>query len=101
MQKAIKYSKIIAWAGIVCNATLLATVLILYYNYLDRAWVDKVLDMLYPLAFLAGLMMYGGIITKAVLEYKSGVKISKRDVKFILLAVLIAVVCFAAKLLLP
>ncbi|NLA75884.1 MAG: hypothetical protein GX846_10515 [Deltaproteobacteria bacterium] len=100
MQKALKYSKTIAWIGIALNVILLFLVLTFYYNYLDAPWVDTALNILYPFAFLAGLMMYGGIFTKAVLEYKSGVRVTRRDYRVILLAAAIAVIYYVVKLLL-
>ncbi|MEL7568359.1 MAG: hypothetical protein AAGU27_26270 [Dehalobacterium sp.] len=70
MQKAIKCSKIIAWLGIILNIILLFIVFILYNAYFDASWVVTALNILFPIAVIAEIMMFGGIVFKAILEYK-------------------------------
>jgi preprotein translocase subunit SecE len=98
MQKAIKWSKIIAWIGIILNVILLFILFILYNDYLDASWVGTVLNILYPFAFIAEIMMFGGIFVKAILEYKSGVRPTKRDLIIILVAVAVVVIYYTIKL---
>jgi len=99
MRKAIKWSKIIAWIGIILNVILLSIVFILYNEYLDASWVGTALNILYPIAVIAEIMMFGGIVVKAILEYKSGVRPTRRDLIIILVAVAVVVIYYATKLL--
>jgi len=99
MQKAVKWSKIIAWIGIILNVFLLFIVFILYNNYLDALWVETALKILYPIAIIAEIMMFGGIFAKAILEYKSGVRPTKQDLIIILIAVAVVVIYYMAKFL--
>jgi hypothetical protein len=59
MQKAIKYSKIIAWIGIILNAILLLVVFILHNAYFDASWFLPVLHILSPIGIIGEIMMYG------------------------------------------
>jgi hypothetical protein len=90
MQKAIKCSKTIAWIGIILNAIILLIIFILYNGYFESLWFVTALHILSPIAVIAEVMMFGGIVVKAVLEYKSGVRLTKRD--FIIILVMVAVV---------
>jgi len=90
MRKAIKWCQIIAWIGIILNIILLFTVFILYNAYFESLWVAAALNILRPIAVIAEVMMYGGIIAKAILEYKSGVRFTKRD--FIITLAVVAVI---------
>ncbi|NLC68692.1 MAG: hypothetical protein GX754_07945 [Clostridiaceae bacterium] len=94
MQKAIRYSRIIAWTGIILNAVLLLVVFVLYNAYFDASWYMPVLKVLSPVSVMGEVMMYGGIIIKAVLEYKSGVRTTRRDLVIILAAIVIVVVYY-------
>lgn len=101
MQKAIKYSKFVAWIGIILIIILLTIIFVLYNDYLDASWAGTLLNILRPIAIIAGIMMYGGIIVKAILEYKSGsrpIRATTRDLIIISLAIVIAVVYYVAKL---
>jgi len=99
MQKAIKCSRIIAWLGIILNVILLSIVFILYNAYFDASWIVTALNILYPIAVIAEIMMFGGLVVKAILEYKSGVRPTRRDLIVILVAVAVVVIYYLAKLL--
>ncbi len=98
MSKAIKWSKIIAWIGIILNIALLITIYILYNDYLDASFTENVLNGLYPIAFIAQAMMYGGIIVKAILEYKLGVKTTRKDLIIVSVVIVVVVIYYIAKL---
>lgn len=99
MQKAIKCSKMIAWFGIILNVILLSIVFILYNAYFDASWITAALKILYPVAVIAEFMMFGGIVVKAILEYKSGVRPTRRDLIIILAVVAVVVIYYVIKLL--
>ena len=94
MQTAIKYSKMIAWSGIILNVILLFVLFILYHTYFDSSWIISILNVLKPIAVIAETMMLGGIVVKSVLELKSGIrklKPAKWDIIYILLVVMMVV----------
>ncbi|MGI5877424.1 MAG: hypothetical protein ACOX7W_02310 [Christensenellales bacterium] len=99
MRKAIKFSKIIAWIGIVLSVILLSIAFILYNAYFDASWIVTALNILYPIAVIAEIMMFGGIVVKAVLEYSAGVRPTRRDIIIILVAVAVVVMYYVTKLL--
>lgn len=92
MQKAIKCSKTIAWLGIILNIILLSIVFILYNAYFDASWIETALSILSPIAVIAEIMMFGGIVVKAILEYKSGVRPTRRDLIIMLVVVAVVVI---------
>ncbi len=83
--------------GIILNVILLFTIFILYDEYLDAPWIGTGLNILHPIAIIASTMMYGGIIVKGILEYKSGIKATKRDLIIILTALLIVSIYYIIK----
>jgi hypothetical protein len=99
MQKAIKCSKIIAWIGIILNVILLFIIFILYNAYFNASWIATVLNILSMIAVIAEIMTFGGIIVKAILEYRSGVRPTRRDVKLLLLVVAVVVIYYVTQLL--
>lgn len=95
MQKAIKYSKIIAWIGIILNVILLSIVFTLYNAYFDASW----LKILSTIAVIAEIIMFGGVVVKAILEYKSGVRPTRRDLIIILVVAAVVVIYYVTKFL--
>ena len=99
MQKAIKCSKIIAWVGIILNVILLCIIFILFNAYMDTSWIDTALNILSLVAVIAEIMMVGGIIVKAILEYRSGARPTRRDLIILSVIVAVVVIFYVIKLL--
>ena len=99
MQKAIKCSKMIAWLGIILNVILLFILFLLYNAYFDASWIATALSLLSPVAVVAEIMMFGGIAVKAILEYKSGVRPTRRDLISIFVMVAVVVIYYVIKVL--
>lgn len=99
MQIAIKCSKIITWIGIIVNVIIISMVFILYNAYFDASWLIMALNILYTIAIIAEIMMFGGIVVKAILEYKSGVRPTRRDLIIVVVVTLGVAIYYLNKLL--
>ena len=64
MEQNLKYSKIAAWSGIILNVLLLLMVCFFGIGYQDAEWVKSVLVVMRYIAYLANILMLGGLFSK-------------------------------------